>query len=139
MARVQCQKEFESESKCESAEGKVPRIAHALKGDTDHHSRMERNRRVDAKKTHAKIINSLRIRRSQATQESKTSGRQARQECNATRKSSPSPNASRYVRVRAGCIGVGCMRWYVPAAKHRHTCLPLRGRIEKDTPAIRAK
>ena len=37
-------------------------------------------------KKHAKIIHHLRIRRSQATQESRTgtSGRQARQECNAT-------------------------------------------------------
>ena len=100
---MQCKKEFESESKCESAENKFLRIAHALKGDTDHHSRMERNRRVDAKKAHAKIINRLRIRRSQATQESKTgtSGRQARQEWKATRNSGPILIASRMPKVRS--------------------------------------
>ena len=44
-AAVQCKKEFESESKCESdAKGKVLRIGHALKVDTDHHRLMEPNR-----------------------------------------------------------------------------------------------
>ena len=41
-AGVQCNKEFESESKCESDDdGKVLRIGHALKINTDHHRFMD--------------------------------------------------------------------------------------------------
>ena len=61
---MQCNKEFESESKCESdAEGKVVRIGHALKVDTDHHRLMEPSRNTEhmLRDAHAKIINIFQI------------------------------------------------------------------------------
>ena len=98
-AGVQCNKEFESESKCESdAEGKVVRIGHALKVDTGHHRFMEPSRNTEhmLRDAHGNIINILRILRSQVTQESKTGapGSTAWHVCNARRNSSPSPNAN---------------------------------------------
>ena len=87
---MQCNKEFESESKCESdAEGKVVRIGHALKVDTDHHRLMEPSRNTEhmLRNAHAKIMNIFSNLRSQATQESKTGaqGSTASRVCNARR------------------------------------------------------
>ena len=61
---MQCNKESESESKCESDdEGKVLRISHALKVDTDHHRFMEPsgNKEHMLRDAHAKKIDMLKI------------------------------------------------------------------------------
>ena len=68
---MQCNKEFESDSNCESdAEGKVLRISHALKFGSGHYRFMEpsRKQQLMLRDAHAKRIDMLRILKPLASQ-----------------------------------------------------------------------